>query len=77
MRPIDLATAVRIRADLASDAARESREAAGVTAADIARVIGVSRQSVSAWERGREVPTIPHALAYGRALAALTPAAAA
>ena len=71
MRPIDLATAVRIRTDLASHTSRESREAAGVTAADIARVIGVSRQSVSAWECGREVPTIPHALAYGRALAAL------
>jgi DNA-binding XRE family transcriptional regulator len=76
MRPTDLATAVRIRADLASDAARESREAAGVTAADIARVVGVTRQSVSAWERGREVPTIAHALAYGRALAALAPKAA-
>ena len=76
VRPIDLATAVRIRADLASDAARESREGAGVTAADIARVIGVSRQSVSAWECGREVPTVSHALAYGRALAALAPKAA-
>ena len=76
MRPTDLATAVRIRADLASDAARESREAAGVTAADIARVVGVTRQAVSAWETGREVPTVPHALAYGRALAALAPKAA-
>ena len=76
MRPIDLASAVRIRTDLASHAARQSREAAGVTAADMARVVGVSRQSVSAWETGREVPTIPHALAYGRALAALAPKAA-
>jgi DNA-binding XRE family transcriptional regulator len=76
MRPADLATAVRVRAELASDAARESREAAGVTAADIARVVGVSRQSVSSWESGSVVPTVAHALAYGRALAALTPKAA-
>jgi len=76
MRPTDLATAVSIRASLASHAARESREAAGVTAADIARVVGVTRQAVSAWETGREVPTVPHALAYGRALAALAPKAA-
>ena len=76
MRPADLATAVSVRADLASHRSRQSREAAGVTAADIARVVGVSRQSVSAWESGREVPTVPHALAYGRALAALAPKAA-
>ena len=76
MRPADLASAVSVRTSLASHAARQSRETAGVTAADIARVIGVTRQSVSAWENGREVPTIPHALAYGRALAALIPKAA-
>jgi DNA-binding XRE family transcriptional regulator len=71
VRPSDLAAAVRIRADLASDAARKTREAAGVTAADIARVVGVTRQAVSSWETGAMVPTVEHALAYGRALAAL------
>jgi transcriptional regulator with XRE-family HTH domain len=71
VRPSDLAFAVRIRADLASDAARETREAAGITAADIARVIGVTRQAVSSWETGATVPTVAHALAYGKALAAL------
>jgi DNA-binding XRE family transcriptional regulator len=71
VRPSDLAFAVRTRADLASDAAREAREAAGVTAADVARVIGVTRQAVSSWETGAVVPTVAHALAYGRALAAL------
>jgi DNA-binding XRE family transcriptional regulator len=71
VRPADLSAAVRIRADLASDAARETREASGVTAADIARVIGVTRQAVSSWETGQSTPTVPHALAYGRALAAL------
>jgi DNA-binding transcriptional regulator YiaG len=42
-----------------------------VSAADIARVIGVSRMAVSDWERGVKVPTVEHALAYGKALAAL------
>jgi DNA-binding XRE family transcriptional regulator len=76
VRPSDLAAAVRIRADLTSDAAREAREAAGVTAADMARSVGVSRQAVSSWETGAVVPTLEHALAYGRALAALAPKAA-
>lgn len=71
MRPSDLAAAVRVRADLASDAAREAREAAGITAADMARALGVSRQAVSSWETGTAVPTPEHALAYGKALAAL------
>jgi DNA-binding XRE family transcriptional regulator len=68
VRPADLAAAVRIRADLASDAAREAREAAGITAADMARTLGVSRQAVSSWETGAVVPTLEHALAYGRVL---------
>jgi DNA-binding XRE family transcriptional regulator len=72
VRPSDLAAAVRVRADLVSDAARETREASGVTAADIARVVGVTRQAVSSWETGAVVPTIDHALAYGKALAVLT-----
>lgn len=71
MRPSDLAAAVRTRAELASDAARETREAAGVTAADIARTIGVTRQAVSSWETGAVVPTVEHALAYAKTLAAL------
>jgi DNA-binding XRE family transcriptional regulator len=71
VRPTDLATARQVRADLSSDTARETREASGMTAADIARVVGVSRQAVSSWETGAVVPTVEHALAYGRALAAL------
>lgn len=71
MRPSDLAAAVRTRADLKSDAARQAREKAGVTAADMARSLGVSRQAVSSWETGAAVPTLEHALAYGKVLAAL------
>jgi DNA-binding XRE family transcriptional regulator len=76
VRPSDLAAAVRIRDDLASGAARKARESAGITAADMARAIGVSRQAVSSWETGAVVPTLEHALAYGKALAALTRRAA-
>lgn len=71
MRPSDLAAAVRVRADLASDAARKARESAGITAADMARSVGVSRQAVSSWETGSEVPTLEHALAYGKVLGQL------
>jgi DNA-binding transcriptional regulator YiaG len=42
-----------------------------VSAAEIARVIRVSRAAVSDWETGRRVPTDEHALAYGRLLAVL------
>lgn len=76
MRRSDLAAAARIRAHLRSGAARRDREAARVTAAELASVIGVSRQSVSSWETGAAVPSVRHALAYARVLAALTERAA-
>jgi DNA-binding transcriptional regulator YiaG len=73
MRPADLAVIARTRGALASGAAREAREAARLSAAEVAAAIGVSRQSVHAWEWGRKVPSAANALAYGRALAALAP----
>jgi len=76
VRPSDLAAVARIRADLRTGTAKESRAAAGVSASEIALALGVSRQSVSAWEAGRSVPSAPHALAYGKALAAATGGAA-
>jgi DNA-binding XRE family transcriptional regulator len=76
VRPSDLAAAARIRADLKSGKAREARIAAGVSAADVARVLGVSEQAVFYWETKRNTPTIEHALAYGRVLAALAKRAA-
>lgn len=72
VRPSDLATIARTRASLADGSAREQRIAAGVSPGETAAVIGVSRQSVSAWEAGRAVPSGKHALAYARALAAVT-----
>ena len=68
----DLAAAAAVREDLASGAARKFRVAARVSAAEVARVVGVSRSAVSDWETGRCGPTAGHALAYGRALTALT-----
>lgn len=76
MRPSDLAAAARIRAGLKSGAARQAREMSGVSAAEIARVLGLTRTSVWEWETGRKQPTASHALAYGRALAALERTAA-
>lgn len=71
MRSTDLAEAVRIRGELRSGAARSRRIAAGVSGADVARVLGVSAAAVFYWEAGQNVPTVGHALAYGRVLAAL------
>ena len=71
VRPSDLAAVSRVRASLKSGSARTARDAAGVSSAEMAAALGVSRQSVSAWEAGRSVPSAAHALAYARALAAI------
>ncbi|MGH3201725.1 MAG: helix-turn-helix domain-containing protein [Streptosporangiaceae bacterium] len=76
LRPADLAEAARVIADLRSGAARAQRQAAGISAARLAAAIGVSRQAASSWETAGVVPTVEHALAYGRALAALAKHAA-
>ena len=66
----------RVRADLKSGKARQARIDAGVSGAEVARELqrrghGVSPQAVFYWETGRSRPTVEHALAYGRVLAAL------
>lgn len=71
MRPSDLASAARTRALLRSGEAARLRDEAEVTAAELARALGVTRQAVRSWETGAAVPTAEHALAYGKALAAL------
>jgi DNA-binding transcriptional regulator YiaG len=71
MRPAELAIVAATRADLASGTAREAREAAGLSRAEFAEALGVSRQTVGNWETGRVKPTAEHALAYGRLLARL------
>ena len=81
MRHSDLAEAARVRADLKSGAARQARIDAGVSGAEVARELrrrghGVTPQAVFYWETGVNMPTVEHALAYGRVLAALAKRAA-
>jgi DNA-binding XRE family transcriptional regulator len=76
MRHSDLTAAAAIRGQLRSGDARRAREAARVTAAELAAVTGVSRQSVSAWETGAAAASMKHALAYGWIMALLAERAA-
>ena len=76
MRQSDLTTIARTRAELLSGDARRARKAAGVSAAEVARIIRVSRATVSDWEWGRKTPTGEHALAYGKLLRQLAERAA-
>jgi len=45
---------------------KEYRLARGFTQEDLARVVGVSRQSINAIERDRYVPSLPLALHFAR-----------
>jgi transcriptional regulator with XRE-family HTH domain len=80
MTPAELRRLAAIRADLASGRAREAREAANVTVAEMAAAISdaipVTPQAVSLWELNRRRPGAARALAYARTLAALARRAA-
>ena len=56
--------------------ARELRELATVTLAEIGEVCGVSRQAVALWETGQRKPTGTPALEYGKLLRQLAKRAA-
>ena len=45
---------------------REHRTAGGLSQADLARALGVSRQTVIAIEQGRYLPSLPLAFALSR-----------
>jgi transcriptional regulator with XRE-family HTH domain len=61
---------VQALAALPTPPARKAlRQAAGVTMADVAAVVGVSRQAVSQWERGEARPAGEHLHAYLELLA--------
>jgi putative transcriptional regulator len=45
---------------------REYRKRAGLTQEDLARAIGVSRQTIISIERGRYIPSLPLALKLAR-----------
>ena len=84
MRKSELAEATRVRADLASGKARQARIDAGVSGAEMARELQrrgcpVTAQALFYWETAgprRNVPTVKHALAYGKLLAELAQRAA-
>ena len=78
VRSSDLAFAARVRAELRSGAARAERIGAGVSGAEVARAMrpSVSPQAVFCWEVGAKTPTVEHAIAYGRVLAAVAKRAA-
>jgi DNA-binding XRE family transcriptional regulator len=72
----DLTLISATRAALRDGSAKAARERAGVTQKEMAAVLGVARSAVSQWEAGKRVPGTALTVAYGRALAALTPKAA-
>ena len=45
---------------------RERRLERGLSQADLARVLGVSRQTINSIETGKYMPSLPLALALGR-----------
>jgi putative transcriptional regulator len=48
------------------NAVRELRTARGLSQADLARALGVSRQTVNSIETGRYLPSLPLAMALAR-----------
>lgn len=68
---------MRLRNDLPEPEQRRSiREAAGLTQQDIADVVGVSRQAITAWEAGDRYPRKAQLARYVEALTALKAAVA-
>ena len=57
----------QLRADLASGRAREIRERARLSQADIAAALGVDQPTIARWERG-VVPRRNHAARYAELL---------
>lgn len=54
---------------MSKETLREKRRRKNLTLAQVARRVGVSIASVSAWENGTRVPKEKHALRWSRALA--------
>ena len=60
-----------VRQLVASGDIRRVRQELGLSVAEVAAVVGVTREAVSAWERGA-IPRTEVALRYGRLLIELT-----
>ncbi|MGW0612043.1 helix-turn-helix transcriptional regulator [Streptomyces sp. NPDC002788] len=68
---------MRLRHDLPEPEQRRSiREAAGLSQQDIADIVGVSRQAITAWEAGDRYPRKAQLARYVEALTALKAAVA-
>jgi len=59
-----------VKPTLVSNTIRSHREAAGMTQADLARAVGVTRQTLIAIEQGRYSPTLELAFQIARAFSA-------
>jgi DNA-binding XRE family transcriptional regulator len=73
MRLSDSVLVDQTRKRLKSGKAVKLREAAGVPAADAAKRLGVTEDSLFYWESGRLAPPAASALAYGKFLQDLVP----
>ena len=51
---------------------KELRQARDITQEQLAALVGVSRQSINAIERGRYIPSLPLALTFARVFACTT-----
>jgi transcriptional regulator with XRE-family HTH domain len=51
---------------------REYRLRAGLTQKRLGDLVGKGRSIISAWERGRTLPTLPHVFRLARALSTLS-----
>ena len=58
--------------DKVANRIKEYRQEQGLTQDDLARAVGVSRQSINAIERGRYVPSLSLALKFARLFACPT-----
>ena len=63
-RPMDYAIEVRKRMELAQRLA-EARKARGLSQAEAAEQLGVSRQAISRWETGAGIPTLDNLMQLG------------
>lgn len=64
-------TLARLRADVASGRAREIRERARLSQAELAEAVGVKQPTVAGWESGRKMPHGEPAARYAALLARL------
>lgn len=67
----DVHRLVRMRAAVQSGAARQQREASGLTCSEVAAAVGCSTAAVRSWELGRRVPQGDLALRYAALLDSL------